>query len=652
MRTISDKKINIVCLCLIVLFAMLLMVRSLFGPIWYHEIDTNVLPVISLQYRGSLLINQSDIEQAQIDFPEWYDNIQSYDDLRSSKLVKVTETEWMSFYFQLYPMLVLPVKLIFQLFGIGQMRAFLVTNTLLILAALWTVYKKLNTSPKRKLLALVLLMLSPIVFYNNYLCYETLMFSFVTISLVMYSRGSYKLSALFLSLAGMPNPTVMTIGMVMIAEYLIRICWENRALGFIGIVKKKFKDVVLYGVCYVPCLIPFAFQFLYRGQTTFVAGGEAGNIWIRLLTYLFDPTLGFFTFAPLQLLLFFVMVVVAICRKRYEAIPWAAFLLSVLCAVSLMYHINCGMYYCARYLVWIYPVVSLFIVTVGFDAMNRVAVKVTTTVAMCVVSCGLLGMNYKDPGASVYFNESTQRILEYCPSLYRPYSATFYCRTLHIDGGYYNTEPAYYKDRTDGYVRKMIYRATPEQCELVINSIAGDEASMEYVRKQMDKTGMDGKFHYLNFPRGGKYQIMEKPEPCGVGDVIALSGEAWNGNKYFTRGISGNEGSLTWTNGKDVQMIFIIPDYDKQETYLFNMETLGTYNGRQRIFVSGNGERLYDGTVDGGQAVQFALNPSENGIFVIDFQLPDAVSPAELGQSEDTRVLSLALTKVYISVKE
>ena len=58
MRTISDKKINIVCLCLIVLFAMLLMVRSLFGPIWYHEIDTSTIKaeIIKQQNRRQALL--------------------------------------------------------------------------------------------------------------------------------------------------------------------------------------------------------------------------------------------------------------------------------------------------------------------------------------------------------------------------------------------------------------------------------------------------------------------------------------------------------------------------------------------------------------------------------------------------------------------
>lgn len=172
---------------LLLLFAFFALAIAFGVRLTYAEIDSNALPVISIQYRGSILINEGDIRTAQADFPSLYQNINTYDDLRSAKLVKVTEEDWRSYYFPIYPALCIPLKILFSYIGIAQERTFSVTNALLVLLALYSVYKWLDISEKRRVAAILLLILSPIVYYINYICYEAFVFSMVTMSLVAYA---------------------------------------------------------------------------------------------------------------------------------------------------------------------------------------------------------------------------------------------------------------------------------------------------------------------------------------------------------------------------------------------------------------------------------------------------------------------------------
>lgn len=506
-------------------FTIFLLVRATLGPMWYAEIDSNALPLISLQYRGSILMNASDLIQAQTDFPTLYAGINSYEDLRCSKLLE-TSAGWLAWYFPIYPIFCLPVKLVLALFQVEQERCFYITNALLISTALWFVHKKLKVTPKQRLIALILLILSPIIYYNNYLNYEAFIFSMLTISLVQYYNGRYKTSAFLLALAGMSNSTVMAVGIVMIGEHFVKMLSQERGTPFIALIKRNFKETVNYGLCFVPCLVPLIHQKIYLGQNAFLSNAfTTTNVGARFLMYLFDPTLGFSTFAPVAVLLFFVLTARALFKKDFRALSWCLFLLGTVAAFSLTVHINCGMIFCARYLVWTYPIVVLFLATVGYTAIASIVWRRALYLMLACSSSLLLLINHSTAVAGHVFNPTTSWILENTPSLYNPFSATFYCRTLHEDGAYYHTEPAYYLSPETNEVRKLIFKADPGQAELVLEDLEGDSASVTNLKERLEKIPLDGRFHYLSYPAGGDSQLYEKSiaekEGWSDGPVIA-----------------------------------------------------------------------------------------------------------------------------------
>ncbi len=498
-------KIGNICLLFLSVFILL---GAFLLPFSHMEIDTNALPVISLQYHASITVNQEDLDQAKIDFPTLYEGVDTYEELRASKLIKLSDEVWYPYYFPIYPLLCIPLKIFFSILNISQERTFSVTNACLVLIALWFVWRKLKVSSFQRLIAVVLLILSPILWYINYINYEAFMFSMVIISLVNYYNKNYKLSAFSLSLAGMSNSAVMAIGIVMIIAYLLEKYKKSKTIG--GLVMENYKDVFLYALCYVPSLLPFIVPHFYNSNNIFSTGGSILDYWERFFSYLFDPSLGIFSFAPITLIIFFSIIGFSLVRKHWKSLIWLMFFLAVIAAVSLMPHINCGMIYCSRYLIWIYPIIPLFIVTLGYDAVKSISIKTIMISSMIMITSLMMFVNHDDAWKDREFNTITKEILNYCPSLYNPYSATFYCRTLHIDGAYQIESNAYYKDDETNQIRKLIYKATPENINQLQRDLYGDKESIKYLNEKIAEIGVDKKFHYLNFSKFNNHQLYEK----------------------------------------------------------------------------------------------------------------------------------------------
>ncbi len=503
-----EKVLTGVCMCVIACF---LLYRAVVCDLAYAEIDSNALPVISLQYRGSILVNQFDIERARSDFKQLYKGIKGYEDLRSSKLLKVTDETWMPYYFPIYPLFCIPVKLLLAAFHRNQIRTFSITNALLLCLAFYFVLAKLKRPMRQRLIALALLFFSPAVFfYYNYINYEVFIFSMLTIALVQYSNKKYKSSAFALSLAGMSNSAVMAVGIVMVAAYMLRVLGKKRGVSFGRLVRENFRETVLYALCFVPCLLPFAAQGALLQEAAFSVGtsqfdGLAG----RALMYLFDLTLGVPTFAPLAILLFCVLAVWGILRGKKDALLYGSFLLLTIVSVSLMMHINCSMIFCARYIVWIYPIIPMFLATSGYEMIRVVKLRRVAYFLVLATSLLTLYTNRRDTDP-YYFNTVSKWVLNKAPALYNPIASTFYCRTLHADGAYGIREPVYYVDPLSEEVRKLVYMAEPGMGDRLLTELTGDESGLDYLRERVETIGQDGRYHYINFPEDRDFHIRAK----------------------------------------------------------------------------------------------------------------------------------------------
>lgn len=464
--------------------------------IYYHEIDSYVLPTVSMQYRHSIIMSSQDLEMAKIDYPDYYVGINDFDSLRSSKLAKINDDSWASFYFPIYSMLCLPLKMLMQLFGADQIRAFTLMNAVFLIISLIYTYRKLNVSYCFKMFAVLLFILSPIYMYVQYISSEAMIFSAVMIGMVMYSNRQYKRSAFMIALASMPNPTVMGIGIVMFAEYFVKTIInikKNRSS-----LKSSIIEFVKYGCCYIPALIPFAFNALVMGTSNPTASGATlDNYFSRVFTYLFDVNIGFFSFAPITLCAFFVLIVVSLVKRKYGYVIYAALLLLPVMSYSLMVYITCIPVFCARYVMWTYPVVIIGTVIIADDLINSSFVKSIFGGVLAVSSCCMLLVN-SIPMYYFGFNGVSTFLLENFPSLYNPNRAMFYADNDKLNWPYDIDFPSYYFSQKDGSLRKLLFKSTDEYKDQVIDSLTGSEKSLSDFSEKLKSIPSDGKFHYVN----------------------------------------------------------------------------------------------------------------------------------------------------------
>jgi hypothetical protein len=131
--------------------------------------------------------------------------------------------------------------------------------------------------------------------------------------------------------------------------------------------------------------------------------------------------------------------------------------------------------------------------------------------------------------------------------------------------------------------------------------------------------------------------------PSGEGRVEFGSPEA---ERYMWYGWGKREEGLRWSDGKEAALVFAS---DQQEDITLKIR-LGalvvTGRHEQRVSISLNGQPLQTLLLREDGAREYALLlPKEvlRGRNVLTFGLPDAVSPKSLGQSDDTRILAIAI---------
>ena len=141
-----------------------------------------------------------------------------------------------------------------------------------------------------------------------------------------------------------------------------------------------------------------------------------------------------------------------------------------------------------------------------------------------------------------------------------------------------------------------------------------------------------------------------------IGSKIYFSGPDWDCEKYIKYGISGNEKEFTWTNGKEIAFtpIRLIDKDITGDSSWYEME-IGIYRifgESQEIIMMINGEKIWSGQVNSAGMIKIPFKYVQSGIgndlINISIQLPDAISPLEIGYSTDSRKLGIAINEMCI----
>lgn len=114
-------------------------------------------------------------------------------------------------------------------------------------------------------------------------------------------------------------------------------------------------------------------------------------------------------------------------------------------------------------------------------------------------------------------------------------------------------------------------------------------------------------------------------------------------------GFSYNEDRGAWTDGREAKMKFVLDDYSGTDLTL--SVTYTTFNGAQRVRVTANGTDAGEFTAngDGTSSVTIPASCISDNTLELTFELPDAVSPADMGAGADPRILALYMETLTIS---
>lgn len=636
---------------LITFGVIMLMYNSLNLSVPYGEWDDYSLPIASIMNRNSLSISDSDIETYKEIFPEWSEKIDSY--ILSPYTTK--KGEQMPWYFPVYGVVCIPFTLLLRTMGLPSIYAFPYTNIALLMVALIIVWKCLHVGEKKKMMLIALLSVNPIVFYIGWASAEVFIYSALIVAFVSWYNRWYKRAALFVSVAGMLNPTIMSIGFVMIGEYLFGLVKnKSRETSWKNFFKDVWLKVFAYGCCYIIGLVPMAYNLYHTGHinltaslSSFTKGTE--TTLQRFVSYLLDLNYGVLPYFAFVFIIALYLCACAIFHKKWKYLEWVITFIINVYLYSIMIHINHGMSGIARYNVWgVVPL--LFAVGLFFDQIldsRKIinSLKVLLMAGICIT--GAIVFKY-DPYTSsnahvLSFTPIAKWVLDNMPQLYNPLHSTFYSRTCAIDNGY-DYECAlpivYYDD--DMCARKILLDSS--DTDTLKYELNGTPEDIAWLDAKLDKVT---DLCYLSVGSGHSLKAAE----IVCLETIWLSGEEYNVEDYMITGISSNELTHTWTEGNKVDFSFNSSDLQAGDSYYIHIYVAGLVNDSQQVILSCNGEEIYNDILYGASEIIASFSTVDNESPSFSMFLPDAISPKELGTEDDVRTLALSLTSITCEKK-
>lgn len=617
-----------------------------FKPIPVGEWDDYSLATASFINQGNFSVVDSDVEKAKELFPEWALDLERYS-LSGRFARNGGEMNW---YFPTYSLVCVPATLIFHLVGIPAVYGFAATNLFFFFLSLVCVYFKLKDVEKEKRQWLVMVLaVNPVIFYFTWISSEVFIYSLLVMSLVYWYNKKIHASAMLLSIASTLNPTILIVGFIMIVDFFVGILreWKRKENVFLYLLK-KWKQILLYGCCYLIGLVPFAYNYYNTGYINLTASYESfttgtESILERAIAYLLDLNYGFLPYYSIVFILSIVLFIISIYKKHYKYIMLYVMFLCNVMAYSIMIHINHGMSGMARYSVWA-AVIMLFPVVLYYDELIKsVKLRKTVITLIGVSTClsGLIvwnyGVNQAEKTHYFYMTPVAEAVLDHAPFLYNPLKSTFKARTNHMDG-YTYALPVVYENK-DGYVRKVL--ANRESREELLKKYKGEGEDQLFWEQKLDS--LDEKPTYISVCAG--HSIFRCVD-LEIGNPICFGSEGYNADLYILDGASKCEGDFSWTVGECLSIRADLYGIEEGESIKGKITIKGLiYDQPQNVQIEINGKNIVNAVVREAGELEFTF-PWDGEILNMNILLPDALAPSEVSNSLDRRKLALQIQSI------
>lgn len=616
-----------------------------------------IMQTVAFQNHFSFGISPEDFEETKAQFYQNQEGL--YSTYTDPKCIAFDERGWAySNHFGAYSALVTVIKLILLKLNIYPLWAFCITNLLLWTAVLLVVFFYLKIDDKRKFCILILLMLNPAFFYLDWTHTEIFIFAFEVTGLVFLYNKQYIPSILAFSISAMQNVGILPIGAMAGISYIFdcygRYAQENQNRNVLGFFAEYWKKILPYGFLYIPAFFPLIMSYYHLGTFNRVADIAMENKYMlhKAVGYLFDPNLGIFPYEPMLMIGFIILIIWGLKKYPREAILNLLCITGILFIIAHQLQINSGMQGIMRYCVWIIPVMIFFVVFHWPSANGKCRGLLTMAVAEGIFTAVLVSYCVWFGGAynGLRFSDWTKILIDVAPQIYNPTHGIFYSRTLGIEL-YDSPVPVVYENE-QGYVRKILLSKTAEARFFDESFVLLDEEKNNRIDKST-LTGCsvdEGDYTYYNF--NGKVRWLKNGlEEFTLGDTsdtIYFYSERYNADTFAQKGISEKEDWGCWTDEKEVVLYFAVADTSAPDVGVY-IDVCDTFYRPQSVTALINGVNVYHNTIEGDMDIEFTFENPGTDLIELTLLLPDAVSPSETMDINDSRELGLGLLTMKVT---
>ena len=150
---------------------------------------------------------------------------------------------------------------------------------------------------------------------------------------------------------------------------------------------------------------------------------------------------------------------------------------------------------------------------------------------------------------------------------------------------------------------------------------------------------------YVDVLKGFKEAILYSPYSLGT-EIVASNTDKNSTLKFVKYGLSHAEKEFTWTDGSEMAIGLLL---DSRSTRIHGqIDIAGVYTGKQRVIIYANNVIVFDSQVDSNQKrIDFYFdNPGYKQPVDLILKFPERNSPFNRGESQDKRLLSLAVKSI------
>ena len=425
--------------CLFALFSIILLMWSLYAqPDIYGDGWEYLAMTISFANHATPDLQKEDIAERHKVAAE--NNLKLSQSIEYGGYFKSLSGKFYSYHFWFYSLLCVIPYLFLDFIGFNALKVFQLTNSLLMISALWWLIYKSKLEEKGKIWLSVALLFGPVWLYMPWSHTEVYSFVFLFIGLLELVDNKRLSACIFISIASLQNPAIALIAIGIVVCNLIK-------------TKKILKENILLGASLSIIFIPYLFYFLNYHKFSLITGISATTKAIslgKIISLFIDPNFGLIFYIPVLFIVFFILVLKG--NKKAIIYVISLFLMATIC--STQFNWNCGMMYIHRYSYWMIPVIMIGSIDYFLNLKWK---KIVVLSSIYIITTGVVIMySIKEYDQSNYvdFSPLAKVILSQAPLLYNPHPEVFAERALRGEYPYGERLPIMLVN-SDG-IRKML----------------------------------------------------------------------------------------------------------------------------------------------------------------------------------------------------